>query len=85
MKKLIKELEKIEDKRQEGKITYPLTTLLGIVVLGILGDCDDYQDIEMFAEARKIEISRYMYLPRNEEGNIETPAHDTFERIIKIQ
>jgi predicted transposase YbfD/YdcC len=53
--------------------------LVDIIVLGICGviaNCDDWKDIELFAKERICWFKRFLKLPHG------IPSHDTFERVF---
>lgn len=53
-----------------------LLDLIVLAVCGVIGNCDDWPDIALFAQKREAWFRRFLRLP----GGI--PSHDTFERVF---
>lgn len=67
----------ITDPRDRRKITHQLSDIIGLSIIGVIGGCDGYEDIEEFGKARQEWLQRYLELP----GGI--PSHDTIERLFE--
>jgi hypothetical protein len=50
--------------------------IIVIAICGVIANCDDWHDIELFAKKRELWFRRFLPLPHG------IPAHDTFERIF---
>lgn len=78
MKKLIDEVKKIEDKRQQWKVKHLLCDIVIIVMLAVLTGHNDFEEMVIFAEARIEILKKYIKL----ENGI--PHKDTIKRVIAI-
>lgn len=67
---------RLKDPRVGGRSRHRLIDLVVIAICGVIGNCDDWSDIELFAKNRHAWFKRFLALP---EG---IPAHDTFERLF---
>lgn len=68
----------IHDKRQEGKVKHVLMDILFIGVCGMLCNCEDWEDIGVWAEEREEWLRKYIPL---EQG---LPNYQTIERVFNI-
>ena len=66
MGKLIDEVKKMEDTRQQWKIKHNLVDILIIVMLSILTGHNDFEEMVIFAEAR-VEIYEFIMRYNSEE------------------
>ena len=78
MKKLIDEVKKMEDKRQQWKVKHLLCDIVIIVMLAVLTGHNDFEEMVIFAEARIEILRKYIKL----ENGI--PHKDTIKRVIAI-
>lgn len=78
MKKLIDEVNKMEDTRQQWKVKHSLCDIVIIVMLSILTGHNDFEEMVIFAEARIDILRKYIKL----ENGI--PHKDTLKRVIAI-
>jgi predicted transposase YbfD/YdcC len=67
---------RLKDPRVVGRSRHRLIDIVVIAICGVIGNCDDWSDIELFAKNRLAWFKRFLALP---EG---IPAHDTFERLF---
>src|SRR5688572_30839011 len=67
---------KLKDPRVVGRARHRLIDIILIAICGVIADCDDWHDIELFAKNRLAWFKRFLVLP---EG---VPSHDTFERVF---
>lgn len=67
---------RLKDPRVVRRSRHRLIDLIVIAICGVIGDCDDWHDIELFAKNRLAWFNRFLALP---EG---IPSHDTFERVF---
>lgn len=73
---ILKEIEIIEDVRQQGKIKHKLMDIVAIVLFATLANADDWIEIAMFAECHEEFLKNYIELA----GGI--PSHDTIQRVM---
>jgi predicted transposase YbfD/YdcC len=66
----------IPDERQEWKVKHKLVDIIFIAVVATIADCDDWEDIEWFAEEKEDWFRKYIELPNG------IPSHDTMERVF---
>jgi predicted transposase YbfD/YdcC len=59
-----------------GRSRHLLLDILVLAVCGVIGNCDDWPDIALFARQRQAWFRRFLRLP----GGV--PSHDTFERVF---
>lgn len=78
MKELINNVEEIEDTRQQWKVKHKLSDIVIIVMLSILTGHNDFEEMVIFAEARKDILKKYLSLEN------EIPHKDTIKRVIAI-
>jgi predicted transposase YbfD/YdcC len=74
--KFVELFQCIPDERQEWKIKHKLVDIIFIAVVATIADCDDWEDIEWFAQMKEKWFRKYLELP----GGI--PSHDTMERVF---
>ena len=73
---LKKHLRRLPDPRVVGRTRHRLVDILVLAICGVIGNCDDWPDIVVFAQKREAWFRRFLELP----GGI--PCHDTFERVF---
>jgi predicted transposase YbfD/YdcC len=66
----------LRDPRVVGRTRHRLVDIVVMAICAVIGDCDDWPDIALFARKRRKWFRRFLKLP----GGI--PAHDTFERVF---
>jgi predicted transposase YbfD/YdcC len=66
----------LKDPRVVGRSRHLLVDIIVMAICGVIGNCDDWPDIELFARNRESWFRRFLRLP----GGI--PSHDTFERVF---
>jgi predicted transposase YbfD/YdcC len=66
----------LKDPRVVGRSDHLLIDIIVMAICGVIGNCDDWPDIELFAKNRASWFKRFLRLP----GGI--PSHDTFERVF---
>jgi len=69
-------LSEIEDRRQEWKVRHLLKDIVAIVLFAHLGNMNDWQEIEYFAEHNEKTLKKYLELPNG------IPSHDTIQRVF---
>jgi predicted transposase YbfD/YdcC len=66
----------LKDPRVVGRSDHLLVDIIVLAICGVIANCDDWQDIVLFAERHVAWFKRFLKLP---EG---VPSHDTFERVF---
>jgi predicted transposase YbfD/YdcC len=66
----------LKDPRVVGRTRHLLIDIIVMAICGVIGNCDDWPDIALFAQRRASWFKRFLRLP----GGV--PAHDTFERVF---
>lgn len=69
--------EEVEDFRVQGRCLHRLTDILMIVLCGLIADCEDFEEIEDFANDRQAFLSTFLALPNG------IPSHDTMNRVLR--
>lgn len=65
----------LKDPRVVGRSQHLLIDIIVMAICGVIGNCDDWPDIEQFARSREAWFKRFLRLPKG------IPSHDTFERV----
>jgi predicted transposase YbfD/YdcC len=73
---LRKHFRRLPDPRVVGRTRHLLFDIIVLAICGVIGNCDDWPDIALFAQKRQAWFKRFLKLP----GGI--PSHDTFERVF---
>jgi predicted transposase YbfD/YdcC len=73
---LKRHFRRLPDPRVVGRTRHLLVDILVLAICGVIGNCDDWPDIVVFAQKREAWFRRFLKLP----GGI--PCHDTFERVF---
>ena len=76
MEEILKDIEYIEDIRQQAKVRHKLLDIIVIVLFAKLANADDWEEMEAFAECHEEFLKRYICL----ENGI--PSHDTLQRVM---
>ena len=71
MNELLKVLSRIEDPRQKWKVKHSLKDVIIIVLAAMLGNADDWVEMEMFARLHEKTLRKYLELLSG------IPSHDT--------
>lgn len=71
-----KYFRRLKDPRVVGRSRHRLIDIVVIAVCGVIGNCDDWSDIELFAKNRLAWFKRFLALPE------DVPSHDTLERVF---
>jgi predicted transposase YbfD/YdcC len=66
------------DTRQQGKVLYKLSEIIGISFLAMLGNANDPEEIEIFCKTHEEFLREYFELPNG------VPSHDTIERAFEM-
>ncbi len=68
----------IFDSRQEGKVQHKLIDILFIAVAASLSNCNDWEDMEEWAEIREDWLRKYLELPNG------IPSQYTIARVFDV-
>ena len=66
----------LEDPRVVGRCDHALIDIVMIALVALLGDCDDWNDVELFGCIHEAWFKRFLKLSHG------IPSHDTFERVF---
>jgi predicted transposase YbfD/YdcC len=66
----------LRDPRMRRRRRHRLLDIIFIAICGVIGDCDSWQDIAVFADKRAAWFRRFLGLRHG------IPSHDTFERVF---
>lgn len=78
IKRFIRLLKPVEDKRAQGMISYPLEEIIVITFLAVLAGANGWLDIAQFGKSYQKWLGKFLKL----ENGI--PSHDTFERVFSL-
>src|SRR5262245_43648919 len=67
---------KLKDPRVTGRSRHLLIDIIVMAICGVIANCDDWEDIELFAKNRQTWFARFLSLPNG------IPSHDTFARVF---
>ena len=73
---LRKHFRPLKDPRVVGRTRHLLLDIIVLAICGVIGNCDDWPDIVLFARNRLAWFKRFLKLPHG------VPSHDTFERVF---
>lgn len=71
-----KHFRSLTDPRVVGRSRHRLIDIIVLAICGVIGNCDDWPDIVLFAKSRLAWFKRFLALPHG------VPSHDTFERVF---
>lgn len=71
-----KHFRPLPDPRVVGRTRYLLIDIIVMAICGVIGNCDDWPDIALFARQRERWFRRFLKLDNG------VPSHDTFERVF---
>jgi predicted transposase YbfD/YdcC len=66
----------LKDPRVQGRSQHLLVDIIVVGMCGVIANCDDWRDIELFAKERLSWLKRFLRLPHG------VPSHDTLERVF---
>ena len=66
----------LKDPRVVRRSRHLLIDIIVMAICGVMADCNDWPDIELFAKQRASWFKRFLRLPAG------IPSHDTFERVF---
>src|SRR5436305_13407936 len=71
-----KHFRRLQDPRVVGRTKHLLLDVIVMAICGVIGNCDDWPDIVLFAQQREKWFRAFLKLPSG------VPCHDTFERVF---
>jgi predicted transposase YbfD/YdcC len=73
----------LDDPRVIGRCAHSLNDIVMIALVALLGDCDDWVEVEMFGQLHEAWFKRFLSKTRRG-GKLPhgIPSHDTFERVF---
>jgi len=71
-----KHFVRLKDPRVRRRRRHRLLDIIVIGICGVIADCDNWQEIEIFAQKRASWFKRFLSLRNG------IPSHDTFERVF---
>lgn len=71
-----KHFANLQDPRKDRRRVHRLMDIVAIALCGVIADCDNWQEIELFAQKRQDWLRRFLALPQG------IPSHDTLERVF---
>jgi len=78
IRRFIRLFKSLDDSRMQGMIEYPLSEILLIAFLAVLGNASTWIEISSFGKAKEKWLKKFLKL----ENGI--PSHDTFRRIFSL-
>lgn len=75
---ILKLISAMPDPRMEGKVVYKFSTIVFVVLCGILSGCESWSDIEDYCEAKKDWLGQYVDLRNG------VPSEWTFRRVFTL-
>src|SRR6516164_5674647 len=66
----------LKDPRITGRSRHLLIDIVTMAICGVIGNCDDWKDIVLFAKQRESWFRRFLRLPNG------IPSHHTFEHLF---
>lgn len=68
----------VTDPRVIGRTKHLLIDIIGIAILAVIAECDEWEDVADWARSKDEHLRRYFALPNG------IPSHDTFERVFAM-
>jgi predicted transposase YbfD/YdcC len=66
----------LDDPRVVGRCDHRLIDIVMIALVALMGDCDDWVEVQMFGQYHEAWFRRFLELSNG------IPSHDTFERVF---
>ena len=68
----------VTDPRVSGRIKHKLIDIIGIAIIAVIAECDEWEDVADWARSKQDDLKKYFELPNG------IPSHDTFERVFSL-
>lgn len=78
MRSIMKYLSIVTDKRQERKVLHKMSDIIALVFFAMLGNANEWVEIETFGEEHEEFLRRYLELRNG------IPSHDTIQRVFAM-
>ena len=78
MEKVLQYLNLVVDNRQEKKVLHKMSDIIALVFFALLGNADEWVEIETFGEEHEEFLRTYLELPNG------MPSHDTIQRVFTM-
>ena len=78
MENLLKYLNMVTDNRQEKKVLHKMSDVIGLVFLAMLGNANEWTEIETFGKEHEPFLRKHFELPNG------IPSHDTIQRVFAM-
>ena len=78
LRRFLSIFKKIDDKRLDGMIDYPLEEIILITFLAVLGNAATWVEIERFGRSKERWLKKFLRLKNG------IPSHDTFRRVFGL-
>ena len=78
MEKILKYLDMVTDHRQERKVLHKIGDIIALVFFALLGNADEWTEIEIFGQEHEAYLRRYLELPYG------IPSYDTIQRVFSM-
>ena len=78
MEEVLEYLNLVVDNRQEKKVLHKMSDIIALVFFALLGNADEWVEIETFGEEHEEFLRTYLELPNG------IPSHDTIQRVFAM-
>ena len=78
IKYIITIVKKQNDTRYQPNVKHKIEDIILITLFAVLAKCDEWTEIESFAQKKENWLKKYLELPNG------IPSHDTIQRVISI-
>lgn len=78
MEQVLAYLQLVVDNRQEKKVLHKMSDIIALVFFALLGNADEWVEIETFGEEHEEFLREYLELPNG------IPSHDTIQRVFTM-
>lgn len=78
IRRFVRLLKSVDDKRMQGMIDYPLVEIILIAFLAVLGGASSWTEMEMFGKAKIFWLRKFIPMKNG------SPSHDTFRRVFAL-
>src|SRR3990170_5502092 len=68
----------VTDPRVSGRIKHKLIDIIGIAIIAVIAECDEWEDVADWARSKQEDLKKHFELPNG------IPSHDTFERVFSL-